>query len=335
MAKNIKTNIFKKITMVAGILRSKLTRSKFPFIVSWVLTNRCNYQCAYCGTWKRDTNELSTIQIFKIIDEMAFLGTKRISFTGGEPLLREDLGKILEFCKKKSILISVNSNGSLVSKKIKEILDLDLLNLSLDGPERVHDQLKGEGAFSELMNAINYAKHNNIKTAFFVTLSKLNLNCLNFFLDFANDTESAIFFQPAERYKLRNKDINLFAPPEQEYKKVISDLILEKRHNKFIANSLAGLRHLYHWPSFHPSMKCAGGILFCRIDANGDVKICGRPNGSNSAGNILKMELKDAFNNIKPVNCNSCWCASRIEFNYLCAFKLDVLINMLKQRKYL
>ncbi|MCD6412115.1 radical SAM protein [bacterium] len=52
---------------------------------------------------------------------MKSLGTKRIQFTGGEPLLRKDIGKIIDYCKKLGILTTVSASGVKVKEKIKKI----------------------------------------------------------------------------------------------------------------------------------------------------------------------------------------------------------------------
>jgi len=96
-------------------------KKRFPLAVGWNITYRCNLQCKYCGWWENRASELNTKDIIGLIKELAFLGTKFISFSGGEPLLREDLGDIIDFCKMKGIYVSINSNGTLVKEKIKNI----------------------------------------------------------------------------------------------------------------------------------------------------------------------------------------------------------------------
>ena len=53
-------------------------------------------------------------QIKELIDTLAQIGTQRISFTGGEPLMRADIGEILAVCKKNRIFTTLGSNGKLV-----------------------------------------------------------------------------------------------------------------------------------------------------------------------------------------------------------------------------
>ena len=83
------------------LLKARLLRRRFPFAVAWHLTYRCNYNCKYCGIPSRacPREELTTGEVLSTIDGLKKLGTKRIHFCGGECLLREDLGKIIDYCK--------------------------------------------------------------------------------------------------------------------------------------------------------------------------------------------------------------------------------------------
>lgn len=320
----------KRITSAAyAILAARVFNKKMPLVVSWKLTYRCNYKCTYCGSWKVSSDELPTEKILLIIDELHQMGTQKIVFTGGEPLLREDLGVILGQCRKKKISVSVNSNGSLVRKKINELKNIATLNLSLDGPEEIHDSIRGKGSYAELMKAVDIALENNLNVGFAVTLSQLNFNYLDFMLKKARELNVSIFFQPATENLLRCPGINPIFPDEGRYKRVIDKLIIEKRDNRFIRNSVSGLKYLYHWPHPHShKMRCAGGNLFCNIEPNGDVKICGRVD-EEASGNAVEAGFKEVFNNLKPIFCNRCWCAMRLELNYLFHFKPEVIFNTL------
>ena len=105
--------------------------------VSWSLTFLCNQRCSYCDVWKYRKEELDLPQVEKIIDELSCLGTKWISFTGGEPLLRSDLESIIAYAKSKNIYVSVSTNGVLVPEKINILKLADKVKLILDGPEDV------------------------------------------------------------------------------------------------------------------------------------------------------------------------------------------------------
>ncbi len=312
-----------------AILKCRLLKKNIPLAVGWSLTNRCNYRCKYCWIPNVKSNELTTEQIFSIIGELSGLGTKVIQFTGGEPLLRDDIGKIISYTKKKGISSSLNSNGSLVPSKIKEIKGLDLLKLSLDGPEKIQDKVRQKGSYKDVMNAIRIAKENNIKVALATVLSKYNLKCIDFVLDTAKKFDCSATFQLVEPFLSGTTDkIKLIAPEKETYKKVIEKLIYEKKKNQFIGNSSVGLKHLLNWPDSRKVL-CAGGQIGCRIETDGDVNFCGRLKNNNKL-NAIEMGFRKAFDNLNQISCNQCWCAAQIELNQIYSLNLNAILNQNK-----
>jgi MoaA/NifB/PqqE/SkfB family radical SAM enzyme len=322
--------MMKKASIAWALLRSKFGSNRIPLFVSWIITNRCNYHCAYCNPPQGDSGELSTREVLGVVGELAQQGARKISFTGGEPLLRNDLGEILAYCRARGMVTSVNSNGSLVPGRIRDLRPVDVINISLDGPEEIHDSVRGKGSFRAVVNAVEAAQAAGVRVSFFITLSKFNVAHLAFFLKIARQYRSLMYFQPGEFKTLRGPGMNPYVHLEDEYREFIRGLIAAKKSERFIGNSISGLRHLSYWPDRHPPMTCWGGRLFCRIDANGDVKICGRANGTRPAGNVRKDGFKRSFENIQPVSCDFCWCAHRVEFNYVLNGDIPAMCNCVK-----
>ena len=80
-----------KLKIAKETLEVKFLKKKIPIAVTWAITNTCNLQCRYCGRWKTNSDELSTQEAKIIIEQLAHAGCMRISFLGGEPLLRKDI----------------------------------------------------------------------------------------------------------------------------------------------------------------------------------------------------------------------------------------------------
>ena len=97
----------KIISLTGAVLQAKILRRRIPFAVSWALTYRCNAKCLYCRIQDIDLKELGIKEILSILDELAAMGTRWISFTGGEPLLRDDIGEIIDY-----ITTSLNNNNN-------------------------------------------------------------------------------------------------------------------------------------------------------------------------------------------------------------------------------
>ena len=118
-----------KINMARSLLRSRLHaflngNTFHPLFVNFECTYRCNMQCSFCNIWKKDDlkNEATTQELENKLIECWDLGCSIIGVTGGEPLLREDIGKLLKFSSRKLGLITgLVTNGILLDKKINEI----------------------------------------------------------------------------------------------------------------------------------------------------------------------------------------------------------------------
>lgn len=319
-----------KLSLAYDLMQIKFSGRRKPLIVSWLLTNRCNYRCIYCDSWKTKKEELDTGEIFSIINEMAEVGTRILHFTGGDPLLKDDIGAIIDYSKSKKINTTLNATPSSVIKKIEELSSLDLLTLSFDGPEEIHDSIRGRGSYRELMEAAKVVKQRNIKLRFSTVLSKYNLAAVRFILEKAKELNVPVVFQPARLCTLSGAETNPIAPPEYDYKKVISELIIEKKKNTYIINSVPGLRHLYSWP-YSKNNKCVNSLFVCCLQPNGDMYGCGRNLQINgNVPNCLKLGFIKSFENLIPMNCGECWCASFVELNYLFYFNLSTILNVLK-----
>jgi len=300
-----------------------------PFVVGWAVTNRCNRKCAYCALWKKDEAELTTAQVFGVVDELYGMGARMISFTGGEPIVREDMGRIVSYVHDKGIKVKLNSNGALVKKKIRELKGLDLLTLSLDGPEEVHDVIRGKGSYRETMEAASIARENNIRVNFATVLTGLNLGSVDFILDNAARIGGTAIFQPASPALLGSDSPDPMSPPVDGYRAAIKGLIDKKmRGARNIGSSVSALNHLYSWPD--PALiSCAGGAISCRIEPNGDVVYCSRTDMPFKPMNCVRDGFREAFRRLKPVTCDKCWCAARVDLNLIFKGDLQAILNQL------
>ena len=122
---------------------SRATREKMknlkmpPLSMAYLhLTMKCNFSCVYCynrDVEKEHLKELSTEEWFNALEYMRSENIKKLVITGGEPLLREDIGEILGKAKKLGFKVSLLTNGSLLENKFAEVVpNVDDIVLSLD-----------------------------------------------------------------------------------------------------------------------------------------------------------------------------------------------------------
>ncbi len=300
-----------------------------PLFISWQITNRCNTRCKYCDYWKYpEEKELTTRDIFRIIDELAGLGTRAISFTGGEPLVREDIGMVINYAAAKGIASKINSNGFLIKNKINELAKINQVNLSFDGPQDIHDHIRGNGSYKAIFEAVSVLKNNKKKIAFHTVISKYNYSTIDFILEKCEETDVGAFFQPATELYLFKKGLNPYAIDRDNFNKAISLIINRKKGgNKYILNSVSGLKHLAFWP-YPRRIFCAAGKVIFRINPRGKLYNCERfPNIA--AGNCLKEGVGNILQTVSSLGCNECWCGPLVELNLLMQGKISAIINSL------
>jgi MoaA/NifB/PqqE/SkfB family radical SAM enzyme len=119
-----------------------------------------------------------------VFDQLAETGCRRITFLGGEPLLRDDLEDLIAYVRAKGMSCVLTSNGVLVSKHIDRLGLLSTLVLSLDGMESANDAVRGTGVFKEVKESIAAARRTGLPIKINFVLSKTSSSCLEEFLDF-------------------------------------------------------------------------------------------------------------------------------------------------------
>lgn len=317
-----------KALIAACILGKKLRRKKAPIFVSWLLTNKCNYRCKYCDIWNRnEPGELNVQQVKFIIDELSGCGTKAIAFSGGEPLLRCDIKEIIDYCREKNIYTKLTTNGSLVPGKVDAIKNADLIKLSFDGPQEIHDLQRQEGSYKQVMEAAKILQDYNINVAFNCVISKLNIEHLGYVLSEAKRLNIKVTFQPLE-YRSNRDFIKLNIPDAGRYKNALKMVIAEKRkRNSVVENSLPVLMYLSNYPDF-VNTKCWAGIFHFRMAPDGRIFTCDKLSGSRISASCLEGNLSSILKSLKRSTCiQGCWRNTTIELNHLLSFRLHTLLD--------
>ena len=108
----------------------------YPLYASLKLTAKCHFGCPFCNMHKHSNEkDLSTGQIIKILDNLSKSSILMTSFEGGEPLLREDIGELLEYARKKCnfyLLFTSSAKNILDYPLEKYCRNIDFLHVSID-----------------------------------------------------------------------------------------------------------------------------------------------------------------------------------------------------------
>lgn len=318
---------------IHSLARARIFGRRTPFIVVWNITYRCNQKCEYCGFYKRECKELSTSQVRDYIDELYRCGTRYISFTGGEPLLRDDLEQIISYCKEKDMHVIVNTNGSLLARDYYKIQKADEVQLSFDGPEDIHDRLRAKGSFQKVVNALFICRERGKPASLSCVISRHNEAHADYLVNFAKQKKVPISFHPADNYhggdSSRKISCQCTAEGWNEFLKKLS--VAKKEGNHYIQNSEAGLRYFQSWPGPEP-ISCFWQKLGCFIEPDGAISVC--DNHPDYLDRIvpIKSDFKTTFDSLCTVEkCSSCWCAPLLEFNLLGNFNLQSIIGFSKR----
>jgi MoaA/NifB/PqqE/SkfB family radical SAM enzyme len=238
---------------------------------------------------------------------------------------------ILARARRRGLSINMNTNGLLVPKQLGTVRLADKVVISIDGPEEVHDRVRGHGSFRGAMKGADAARAAGLPVSFYTVLGKSNLLHLDRLVRMAEERKSRVFFQPGSKTILgsgggENKD----AADTDAYRNGVDALIAWKRAGRPVGNSHAGLQYIRMWPEPNP-IRCMGGRLFARIDADGHVRPCGRvPRG---ADNFVFRDggIVGAMSRIAEPDCSACYSAARSEVNLMAGGKPAAVLEFLRR----
>jgi MoaA/NifB/PqqE/SkfB family radical SAM enzyme len=126
--------------------------------IDFHVTSECNQECPYCWGPQGFEDPVDTDTARAIVNRVGTLGIQRIVFTGGDPLLRSDIGSLIDLARSSGLEVALSTTGDELSRGF--LLDhrasIDLISLPLDGPsESVSSRTKKEGHFTAVMTALD------------------------------------------------------------------------------------------------------------------------------------------------------------------------------------
>lgn len=189
----------------------ELRPERCPFFCQWELTCRCNLQCIMCytdcfNTPEKIRQELSTEEIFRILDEMYAEGLAEVAYTGGEPFSRSDFFEIYEYTVQKGILATILSNGTLITEQVADRLadmpptrvEISLHGISASTFETV---TQNKGSFEKCLKAIRLLLERNIIVVLKITAMNINKDEILAVKDYVSGLKGAKF-QMGEKMRL-------------------------------------------------------------------------------------------------------------------------------------
>lgn len=163
-------------------LHDTAVRNNIPLDGTIALTSHCNLNCVHC--YIRDNSakhELTAKELFRIIDEITDAGCVYLLLTGGEPLLRPDFKEIYEYARKKGLIVSLFTNGTLIDADTALLLKKFMpfsVEITLYGasPETYESFTGTKGTYDACINGIKLLADQGIPLTLKTMVTKINKN---------------------------------------------------------------------------------------------------------------------------------------------------------------
>ena len=275
-----------------------------PLRMDLALTFKCQNDCIHCyAGGPHETPELSTVQWKSVIDKLSEIGIFILTFTGGEPTLREDLPELLLYAQNKGMVTGLISNGRKLKDKayvnLLEKSGLDFVQVTLESQKsEIHDKMtNAKGSWRETIEGIKNAVQSQIYVSTNTTLSKNNVDDFLSTIDFIKSLGVDAFGCNSLIYSGKATDVS------QEFALSTEDLktLLPGIRNKA---QMIGLKFLWYTPTqycnFDPVSlglgvkSCTAAMINACIGPNGDVYPC--QSYFESLGNILAEPWEKIWN---------------------------------------
>ncbi|MBL7069705.1 MAG: radical SAM protein [Candidatus Omnitrophica bacterium] len=274
-------------------LITKAEKRTSPIKAMFELTYRCNLKCRHCYVVppkdeERGTKELTTKEVFLILDQLAAAGCLNLGFTGGEPFLRNDIFDILRYAKTKGFNIIVLTNGTLITPKkadsLKE-LGLNKIDISFHASDKeIFDWFtKTPGTYKKVLNAVKLLRDRGIEVYFKATAMTINRYDMLKMRHFAVEKFGAHFrwgpvVTPSWDGRKENLKFRLSVQEASQLRKEIQkDTEIEfekldalKKKNRRPKNKKRRERKIDHSRLF----RCGAGSTEAVINPYGEMKLC-------------------------------------------------------------
>jgi heme d1 biosynthesis radical SAM protein NirJ len=235
-------------------------------VVIWNLIRRCNLTCKHCYTTSTDINfpnELSTQEIYTVMDDLKAFKVPVLILSGGEPLLHPDIFDISRRAKDMGFYVALSTNGTKISAdNIDEIASIDYqyIGVSLDGIKDTHDQFRRmKGSFDQALHGIHLCLEKGIKVGLRFTLTQDNNQDFPALLQLMDDHNIDKFYLSHLNYGGRGnknrKDDAHFAMTRTAMDLLFEtcyDWLKEGKDREFVTgNNDADAVYFLHWVARH------------------------------------------------------------------------------------
>lgn len=300
------------------------------------ITKLCNLRCIYCYADPANLSnvpDLTYSEYTKLLDVLASMGTRWLRYLGGEPLLRDDIGDIIDYAKHKGMVTEMNTNGYFIKQKASLIRNLDSLVVSIDGTRETNDKCRGQGSYDKAIEAIEIANNLGMVVRLHGCLSQYHTQedidhvaqlAVKYGTAFNFSAPSPVYFKDDQRMR---------GHPAQEQVMMLHKRCVEfKKQGYPLTNTDTAAQYVRRWPNPERDVltkediknksilrknyvPCSAGKLYCTIDVDGRVYACASL--WKHGFNYKEVGFKKAWDYLNDLDCISCNYIANIELNLL------------------
>lgn len=290
------------------------------------LTNACNLRCPHCYMFagSKSKNELSTKEVFSVIDGYKGQGGERVTLTGGEVTLRKDLADIVTYASNAGLKVRILTNGTSWDYDLIDRISpyLSSVQISIDGfSEETNARVRGTGSFSVSLATLDHFISNNVPSE--VSITPFYDDDFESYVEaFADFAKSLTNKYAGKKFKINfaeqimeGREISLDETQQRRYSSVIN-----KIHEKYFGTNTEDLSFIKAFREPQIMDNCMYGVI--SISSTGDVYFCSRIPSISSIGNVKTMgfdeimemsrlaQYQSNINNLAP--CKDC------DIKYIC-----------------
>lgn len=274
----------------------KIPKVKYPTSVYIKITTECMLKCEFCSQAGNNKETMKFNSIKKILINLKKIGVLYIYYTGGEPLMHEEIEKILEYGYELGFKQFLVTNGVLLNIKKNIAKYLIGVGISLHGKEETHNKLVGNvDCFEKILKNIQLIRKQNSNI-------QININCtVTQYNSNKEDLEYLAKLCKKNNYKFSIARLNYigngcnYSYINLNHTLRLVEYLKEKKYEITISNCIAPC--VVDKKFIYFTHGCGAGQTISAIESNGDVKICSSSN--NVIGNIFKKSFIKIWNSNK------------------------------------
>ena len=300
---------------------------KRPFVLSHGINARCNLRCPFCEYWRSPGPQMTSDEIFAMLDDAKSFGIGVYNAWTAEPLLRRDLPAILRHAKSLGMVTSLITNGLLLSERVGELSDLDLLSVSLDGIDS-YREIRG-APIEPVLEGIRAAREAGHQVLINCVISRKNLAELADLVGLAERLGALISFEPLHKTAGIEgdfwDDMGIRDADLPEYRRSLDRLIEMKRGKSPIINSVTYLKMVRDQK---PEFRCHAPQIVLPVASDGTIQICRVKKedlGSVSQGIARVWESSMELRNKAVRECEGCLFFGYVENSLLYDLRPEVI----------